>query len=124
MRTVLRVLLLGVAFAIATRVLGWWGIPVTAAAWGILSPDGSGVAAVGASLAWAGLLARDAAFGPLPTLASDLGTLFHAPGLAVVALTLIYPALLAWSAAIIGGVIGGVIGGAGRSTLTSPRPTQ
>jgi hypothetical protein len=116
-RALVRVLLLGLAFALATRVLGWWGVPLTAALWGVLSPDtDGGVAALGACLGWAGLLYRDHTFGPIGTLASDLGTLFHLPPLVLFVLTLLFPAVLAWSAA--------VIGGAGRSTLTSPRPTQ
>lgn len=116
-RSCVRVLLLALAFVLATRVLGWWGVPLTALLWGALSPEtDGGVAALGASLGWAFLLFRDHTFGPIGTLASDLSTLFHLPPLVLFALTLLFPAALAWSAA--------VIGGAGRSRLTLPRPAQ
>jgi hypothetical protein len=115
-RIVLRVLLLTIAFTIATRVLGWWGVPLTAAAWGAISNGQAVSAAIAAGLAWAGLLMRDAAFGPLGTLASDIGALFHAPPAVLIVVTLLYPMILAWSAA--------VVTGAGRSTATSPRPAQ
>jgi hypothetical protein len=115
-RVALRVLLLTIAFTIATRVVGWWGVPLTAALWGVLSTGDGASAAIAAGLAWAALLAHDAALGPLGTLASDIGGLFHASPVVLIVLTLLYPMLLAWSAA--------VVTGAGRSTATSLRPTR
>jgi hypothetical protein len=116
MRAALRLALLSFAFVVATRALGWWGVPLAAAGWGFLS-DGHGLsAAASASLAWAALLVRDAAFGPFGDLAATLGQLFHAPPAMVIALTLIFPALLAWSAA--------VVSGAGKSRATSPPPAR
>jgi hypothetical protein len=138
-RLLLRVLLLAIAFTIATRGLGWWGVPLTAALWGAipsffppffhkrgeknssLSPkrrsNGEAVSAsIAAGLAWAGLLVRDAAFGPLDALASHIGALFHAPPAALMIVTLLYPMVLAWSAA--------VVTGARRSTPTSPLPPK
>jgi hypothetical protein len=115
-RMLVRVLMLGLAFAIATRVLGWWGVPLTAALWGVISGGDGALAAVAAALAWAALLARDAAFGPLGKLVSVLGGLFHAPPVLLIVVTLVFPAALAWSAA--------VVSGGGRSTRTSPRPAR
>jgi hypothetical protein len=116
MRALVRVALLAAAFFIATRVLGWWGVPLAAGLWGIVSGGDGLPAAVGAALAWAALLARDAAFGPFGDLASTLGALFHAPPIVLIVLTLVFPMVLAWSAA--------VVSGAGRSTRTSPRRLQ
>ena len=62
------------------------------------------------------VLVHDAALGPLGMLASDIGGLFHTPPAVLIVLTLLYPMLLAWSAA--------VVIGAGKSRATSPRPTQ
>ena len=115
-RMALRVLLLTIAFTIATRVVGWWGVPLTAALWGVLSTGDGAPAAIAAGLAWAALLVHDAARGPLGMLASDIGGLFHTPPAVLIVLTLLYPMLLAWSAA--------VVIGAGKSRATSPRPTQ
>jgi hypothetical protein len=116
MRTVLRLLLLTIAFYLITQICGWWGVPLAAAVWGLLS-DGDGLpAAIAASAAWAALLVRDAAFGPLGDLAATLGGLFHVPPVVLVLLTVSFPALLAWSAA--------VVSGARRSTGTLPPPAR
>jgi hypothetical protein len=116
MRVALRLTLLTLAFGLATRVFGWWGVPLTAAGWGLLSNGDGMTAAISVVLAWAALLLRDAAFGPFGDLATTLGQLFHAPPALVIALTLIFPALLAWSAA--------VVSGAGRNRPTSPPPAR
>jgi hypothetical protein len=123
-RPLVRLILLTLIFAIATRIGGWWGVPVVAAAWGVVSlGDGLG-AAVAACLAWAALLVRDAAFGPFGDLAATLGALFHASPALVIALTLFFPMLLAWSAAVVGGAVSGAISGAGRSRATSSPPVR
>jgi len=116
MRVLLRLVLLTLAFYLATQLAGWWAVPVTAAVWGALSWGDGLSAAIAACLAWAALLVRDAAFGPFGDLAATLGLLFHARPALVIALTLIFPMLLAWSAA--------VLSGAGRSRLTSPPPAR
>jgi hypothetical protein len=119
-RTILRVLLLTIALSTATRVFGWWGVPLTAALWGVLSTgDGTSVA-VAAGLAWAALLGHDAALGRLGMLASDIGRLFGLPPAVLIVLTLLYPMLLAWSAA----VVSGAVTGARKSRATSPHPAQ
>ena len=112
-RYFVRVLLLALAFYLATRLAGWWAVPVTAAVWGWLSDGDGRSAAIAVCLAWAALLLRDAIFGPFGELADTLGALFHAPAALVVGLTLVFPMLLAWSAAVVSGAVR-------RSRSTSP----
>ena len=91
-----------VAFVLGTAIVAWWTVPVVAGAWGVvvahsLKPWRS--AAIAAAAAWAFLLAWSATRGPLLALAGLLGGIFGLPAFAVVLLALIFPALLAWSAA-------------------------
>ena len=112
MRVLLRVLLLAVAFALGTAVFGWWAVPVLAAAWGVIAHDRRGApvaAAAGGFAAWLGLLLWTAATGPARELADKLGALLGAPGAGLVALTLLFPALAAWSAAYVGAAIARVV---------------
>ena len=55
--------------------------------------------ALGAAAAWAVLLLTDAAVGPLGAAASTLGAVIRIPAPALLAVTILYPALIAWSAA-------------------------
>jgi hypothetical protein len=54
-------------------------------------------------------LAWRAAFGPVGALADLLGQIVGAPGAALVGLTLVYPALLAGSAAAVGSGLRGYV---------------
>ena len=101
-RIALRIVLLAAAFAVATVLLGWWGVPVVAIAWGFLGREsrGAGVGAgISALIAWAFLLAWSASRGPVGNLAATLGEIMGAPAAALVALVLIFPAALAWAGA-------------------------
>ena len=110
MRSLLAFLALSLAFAAATT-LGWWAVPATAALWGALLPSVSRpalVAALAAAFGWAGWLVLDgiagnSAFG---VLAGRLSALTHLPAVVLVALTLGFAGLLAWSAAVAGWVLG------------------
>ncbi len=98
----LRVVLLALAFAIATVLIGWWGVPLTGAAWGVLgrlAPRSALVASASAVLAWSGLLLWGAARAPVASLASTVGGALGVPGAALVVLTLAFAAIVAWSAA-------------------------
>ena len=94
-------LLLAEAFAVATFGLGWWSVPVVAALWGLASTDRLRVrnAALGASAGWATLLLLDAARGPVHAMASQLAGVMRVPVPVLYLATLIFPAVLAWSAA-------------------------
>jgi len=90
------------AFAAATLVLGWWGVPVVGALWGSIGKPPVihrwRPAAAAAAIAWAGLLAAELV-GALGVVVSQLGGALRLPALVAVVLTLVFPALLAGSAA-------------------------
>ena len=101
MKTFVKIVLLAELFAVATYALGWWTVPIVAAGWAIKSSDAkpARMAAICAAGGWATLLLLDAAKGPVGTMASKLGGVMGVPGFVLLVLTLVFPALLAWSAA-------------------------
>jgi hypothetical protein len=105
-RSALRVVLLALAFAIATLVLGWWTVPVIGAAWGLVDREDRAAAMIAASaavLGWGALLLWDASYAAFGTLARRMGGVFSAPAAVVVIATLLLAAALAWGAAVLGG---------------------
>jgi hypothetical protein len=99
------------AFAFATRV-GWWTIPLVAALWGVLRPRlprPALSAAAAAGLAWVAWLAFDALRGPgaLGVLATRLGGVMRLPIPVLFLVTILFPALLAWSASVLAGGLAG-----------------
>lgn len=87
-----------------TWVLGWWGILLAALIIGVVFHEhGGGGWRVGAaaSVAWGVLLLADGAAGPLGRVATLLGGVMGVPGIALLLLTLAFPAALAWSAATV-----------------------
>ncbi|HEU4566115.1 MAG TPA: hypothetical protein VFS05_15750 [Gemmatimonadaceae bacterium] len=104
MTAALRIALLALALALATLVAGWWGVPVAAAAWGVMARGRAAAAreaALAAAIGWALLLAWQATRGPLGALASRLAGVFGVPTPALILITLLWGALLAWSAAAV-----------------------
>ena len=102
-RLVLRTLLVSLAFAGATAI-GWWALPISAAAFGaITSRDRSGavVAGFAGMISWAGLLIYDALAGPVGTVAATLGGILQIKPIAVYVLTLSFAGLISVCAAII-----------------------
>jgi hypothetical protein len=55
--------------------------------------------AVAAALAWAGLIAIDAVSGPVRVVGAKVAGVIGVPSAVLVLVTLVFPALLAWSAA-------------------------
>ena len=109
MRQAAAFLVLALAFA-AASVLGWWAIPATAALWGFLRPVARRpalVAAAAAALAWTAWLVVDALSprGDFRGLATRLAGIFSLPAPALLAVTVIFAALLAGTAAYVGGAI-------------------
>ena len=99
-----RLALLAAAFAVATFVLGWWAIPLVAAIYAVMSSAQRGSAVlsgIAAMLAWGALLAITAAQGPVGTLAGELGGVLKLSSIAVYAVTIAFPGLLAVSAAVV-----------------------
>jgi len=112
-RGALAFLLLALAFVLASW-LGWWAVPVVAAAWGFLRPAVRRpilTAALAAGLAWAAWLLWD--FGRDPAafarLTGRLGAVFPLPSALLLLLTLLLAALLAWCAAAVGCWLGGAL---------------
>lgn len=108
MRTLAIVLLAG-AMGAATVVVGWWGVPVLAAGYALLTrheraPRDSALAAV---VSWGVLLAQLTRFSAFSNLLAQLGGIFPIPGPAVAALTLALAMLLAaCSARVVIGLTG------------------
>lgn len=100
-RAFVKFVLLAEAFAVTTFGLGWWSVPLVAAAWGLASqsPRKAMFAAFAALGGWTSLLLLDIARGPVATMGTQLGGVMKLPAFALYALTLIFPALLAWCAA-------------------------
>ncbi len=97
-------LIIGVAviIAIATWLIGWPAVPVVALIAGIRArryPAAPLLIGGAAMLGWTMLLVLAASRGPVLDLAQRLGGVLQLPWLAVVAVTLLFPALLGWSAA-------------------------
>ena len=104
MPTLLRLILLSVAFAVATVAIGWWGVPLAAAIYGVISRQQRSsaiVAGIAGVLAWSELLLFDAARGPIGVLAQTLGGVLNAKPIAVYVLTLAFPGLLALTASLL-----------------------
>jgi hypothetical protein len=92
-------LLLGLLLAAATWVCGWWGVPLGSAIWAVVR-DGhrAWIAGLAGGLAWGGLLLT-LPLAPLHRTADRLGAVFNLPAAAPLAVTVLYAALLGWSAA-------------------------
>lgn len=100
-----RTLLLAAAIAIGTWTLGWWAVPSIGGVWGVLRRGRPrfGDAFVAATIAWAALLAIDSARGAMERLSTVMGGIFSMPGSLLLALTVLYAALLAGCAAQVAG---------------------
>jgi hypothetical protein len=96
-----RIALLALSFGIGTWILGWWAIPLFAAAAAILARDvrhPAAATAIAAALAWGTLLAWSATHGSVWAFARIAGGAMGISGLLLIVLTLAFPAALAWSA--------------------------
>lgn len=97
MRRLTTMVVLALAFAIATAV-SWWLLPVLAALAGTWLRRGTD-AAPAAVIAWGCLLLIDAAGRSFGALAASVGGVVGLPPAALIVITLAFAALLAWSAA-------------------------
>jgi hypothetical protein len=139
-----RLLLLAVALVAATVAIGWWGIAVAAFGWGVwigrpiprgaaepwnwtgrshndraIAHAGARRIAVAAALAWSSILVWTAVRGPLPALIRALGQIAGAPGSVLILATVLFPTLLAWSAATVGGAIAAYLDANRQSPIAS-----
>lgn len=102
MKGIIRVSILLVAFGLATLFVGWWTVAVVGALWGLVAGRDTWpayTAALAAGLSWALLLAWTALHGPVIDLAQRVGGVMALPALALFAVTMAFPMMLAGSAA-------------------------
>ena len=102
-------LLLIFAFAAASWI-GWWMVPAAALLWGALRPSRrrpAGAAALAAGIAAVAWLTTNAVFGggSLALLNGRLAELIPVPVAALLAASVLIPALLAWSAVAVGSAL-------------------
>jgi hypothetical protein len=100
--------LVAVAMTVLTWMIGWWGIVLAAVVVGLAFHEQGGGGwrvALAAALSWAALLVVDAIGGPFGRLAQTLGGVMRVPAVALVALTVLFAAGLAWSAATVAAVL-------------------
>lgn len=96
---------LALLFALGTLAVGWWAVPLVALAAGVALYARrriAVVAALAAALGWLLLLLWTAARGPLLAFAGSLAGAMGVPGFVPLLLTLLFPMVLAWSAAAAG----------------------
>jgi hypothetical protein len=96
------------AVAALTWLVGWWGVIVAATVTGIMLWRRRGVSwlvALATIVAWSALILVDSVRGRFATLASSLGGVMGIPAPMLIAVTLLFAALLAWSAAVLGSEI-------------------
>jgi len=107
LRATVKFLLLTEAFAVATFAFGWWAVPLLAFAWAAFVDTRRPVLfATGcATSAWIAVLLLDAARGPVDVVAARFGGVLGFPSVALIAVTIIYAALLGWSASVVGAAI-------------------
>jgi hypothetical protein len=90
------------ASAMLTWFAGWWAVPVVALAAGLFGMR-AGVVAAACAIAWALLLTADVIAGGMGRLSSILAGVMGLPAPALFVVTLLFPLLLGWSAASLGG---------------------
>lgn len=101
MKKLVLVVLLAEAFAVTTFGLGWWSVPIVAAVFALISASDKRalIAAACAAGGWLTLLLLDAAKGPVGMMGTRLGGAMGLRPIVLYAVTLVFPALMAWSAA-------------------------
>ena len=100
MRRGIRIVVLAALIAAATALVGWWTVPVVTALWVRVFPHAPmRTSVLGAALGWAGLLGWTAWHDSVMPLAHRLAGVLDLPWWGPVALTLLFPALLAGAAA-------------------------
>jgi hypothetical protein len=100
--------LTALAMATLTWLLGWWGVVVAAfVAGGLLHRRGAGawVVAAAAVIGWCALFLVDSIGGRFAALATSVAGVMRLPVPALLIVALLFAALLAWSAAVVGGEI-------------------
>ena len=95
--------------ALLTWLVGWWGVVVAALVAGALLHLRRGAAwlvALAAIVAWGALILFNAVGGRFATLSATVAGVMRVPPAVLVIVTLLFGALLAWSAAVLGAELG------------------
>ena len=105
------IVFLATALGIAalTWLFGWWGVVIAALVAGVMLYRRDGAAwlvALAAIVAWGALVTVDMLGGRFSSLATSIGGVLRVPAGALLVVTLLFGALLAWSGAVVGGEIG------------------
>jgi hypothetical protein len=127
LRATVKFLLLTEAFAVTTFALGWWAVPLLAFAWAAFVDTRRPVlfATTCAGSAWTAMLLLDAARGPVDAVAARFAGIVGLPPIVLIAVTILFAALLAWSASIVGAAIRKSLFGKGvESSVTAPAAKQ
>jgi hypothetical protein len=98
--------------AALTWLLGWWGVVVAALVAGALLQHrraGAWLIALAAVVAWGSLLLVDSVGGRFAALATSIAGVMRVPAPALLTVALLFAALLAWSAAVVGSEIGRLV---------------
>lgn len=108
--SVLRFLILAVVIALGTVLVDWWVVPIIGLAYGLVSRKThlpGAVAAFAGAVAWGGYLAI-VGFGgaPVGAFGASLARSLEMPVWAPHVATLVFPALLAGTAAYLGARVG------------------
>jgi hypothetical protein len=107
-------LVVALAAGVLTWIAGWWAVPLVALIAGAVLWRRRGISwlvALASAGAWGAILLVDAARGRLTVLAATLGGVLAVPGALLIVVTLLFSALLAWSAAVIGAELGRFVRG-------------
>lgn len=101
-----RLIVLTSAMAVLTVVAGWWGVLLIAVVWGLVAErhtNPARTAALAGLAAWSVLLLWTASRGPVWMLSQTLAGILGLPGVVLIFVTVLFPALLALSSvALIG----------------------
>jgi len=91
------------ALGVSTAIVGWWTVPLVAAAWSLAMPrrGGAMVSALAGAISWGAILAFNSLNHEVGRVAAVMGEIVGLPPWAMVGLTLAFSALLAGSAALV-----------------------
>ncbi|CAN5373039.1 hypothetical protein BH09GEM1_BH09GEM1_30410 [soil metagenome] len=97
--------LVAFAAAFSTWILGWWGVAIVAIIAGALNHAERGRpwrVALGCLMGWALLMLVDLAVGPLYRVTKLVSGAMSISAVALILVTLLFPALIGWSGATLG----------------------
>lgn len=104
-RKLLQTVMLAVAVALATALLGWWAVPLLGLVWGVAADPADHPAleySLASGLGWVSLLIWTASQGPIGAVAERTAGVMGVRSQLLYAITFLFPVALGWSAAVAG----------------------